>query len=229
MAIEILEEVGYNHTVDYWSLGIILFELLYGVTPFTSNNSDETFSKLTFWKDYLVPPEPMEDEDTVSDYGWDLVVNLVCEPEKRIGNSSVDEIKQHPWFMYNINNKRQGESEKHNPFDWEHIIEFEPPFVPQLDHEIDTSYFSNALDEEDLAVLSQTAAGEILNADPSTVSISLEAIDSTPKTASNSSHSQDKIQQATYFKNDFEHMAFAGWTFKHDGITALLDLADKTV
>lgn len=64
MAIEILEQVGYNHSVDYWSLGIILYELLYGtslsfqlfprcvpttgITPFSSDSVEETFQMLWF-------------------------------------------------------------------------------------------------------------------------------------------------------------------------------------
>jgi len=159
----------------------------------------------------------------------------VCEPEKRIGLSSVDEIKQHPWFKYNVDNTRPGSTlvtevtESPHPFDWDHILLFEPPFVPQLDHELDTSYFSNALDEEDVAVLSQTAAGEILNADPNTVSVSLAAVDSSSNSHSGSDSGTQPPQAAnsTYFKNDFEHMAFAGWTFKHDGMAALLSELDR--
>uniref|UniRef100_A0A6B2L619 non-specific serine/threonine protein kinase n=1 Tax=Arcella intermedia TaxID=1963864 RepID=A0A6B2L619_9EUKA len=118
MAIEILEEVGYNHTVDYWSLGIILYELFWGVTPFGGDSVDETFQKLTCWKEYVVPPEPLEDEEEeISAEAWDIIQRMVCEPEKRLGGGGVEEIKKHPFF---------------DGFDWDHVCEMEPPFVPEV-------------------------------------------------------------------------------------------------
>jgi len=199
MAIEILEEVGYNHTVDYWSLGIILYELFWGVTPFGGDSVDETFQKLTCWKDYVAPPEPLsDDEEEVSPEAWELVQRLICEPEKRLGSSDISEIKNHAFF---------------EGFDWDHILDMEPPFVPELDDELDTSYFANALDEDDIKALSLTAR-EILNAETQGFNqILLDVID------------KDNPQKtlSTYYKNNYEKTAFAGWTWKHSDITILLE------
>jgi len=199
MAIEILEEVGYNHTVDYWSLGIILYELFWGVTPFGGDSVDETFQKLTCWKEYVVPPEPLEDEeDEISAEAWDIVQRLICEPDKRLGSGGVQEIKSHPFF---------------DGFIWDSILEMEPPFVPELDDEVDISYFANALDEDDIKALSLTAS-EILNAETQGYNqILLDVIDK----------DKDDKTASTYYKNNFEKMAFAGWTFKHDDLTVLLE------
>jgi serine/threonine protein kinase len=205
MAIEILEEVGYNHTVDYWSLGIILYELFWGVTPFGGDSIDETFQKLTCWKEYVSPPEPLSDEEEeVSAEAWDIIQRLICEPEKRLGCGDINEIKNHPFF---------------EGFDWDHIVDLEPPFVPELDDELDTSYFANALDEDDIKALSLTAR-EILNAETQGFNqILLDVIDK--------DHSDKTL--ATYYKNNFDKMAFAGWTFKHDDLNILLEkVNDKT-
>jgi len=201
---EILEEVGYNHTVDYWSLGIILYELFWGVTPFGGESVDETFQKLTCWKEYVVPPDPLEDEeDEISAEAWDIIQKLICEPDKRLGSGGVEEIKSHPFF---------------DGFDWEGFQNMEPPFVPELDDEVDISYFANALDEDDIKALSLTAS-EILNAETQGYNqILLDVIDK---------DSDDKIT-ATYFKNNFEKMAFAGWTFKHDDLTILIERVNNT-
>lgn len=48
MAIEILKEEGYNHAVDLWSLGVILFEMLFGITPFSADSIWDTFDKVQY-------------------------------------------------------------------------------------------------------------------------------------------------------------------------------------
>jgi serine/threonine protein kinase len=207
MAIEILEEVGYNHTVDYWSLGIILYELLYGITPFTSDSVDETFQKLSTWKEFVLPPEPLEDEAdiVVSNVAWDLIVHLLEEPALRLGKNDVNEIKRHS-FCQGIK--------------WTLMIEAEPPFVPSLDDELDTSYYSNALNDADFASLSvdELDIAQLLKAriqDPDKLPLHLMAINPKPE--------QDVKSAATHFSNSWERAAFAGWTYKHSDLDHLLD------
>jgi len=197
MAIEVLEEVGYNHTVDYWSLGVIMFELFYGITPFNSDTTEEALQKLTCWKDYLVQPEPVEaDELPISDSGWDLITRLICEPPKRIGRVSIEEIMQHSWFK---------------GFDWENLLNNEPPFVPVLDSEIDTSYFQNALDEQDYKDLSINfnTVQQLLEAD-------VQDIDKILMHGHISKTEEDSRHNAASYKNSHEETAFAGWTYKHN-------------
>jgi len=207
MAIEVLEEVGYNHTVDYWSLGVIAFELFYGITPFNSDTTDEALQKLSCWKDYLVQPEPVEpNELPITEAGWDLIVRLICEPNKRIGRVGIEEIMQHNWFK---------------GFDWERIQEQEPPFVPVLDSELDTSYFQNALDEQDYKDLSINFATvqQLLDAD-------VQDIDKILMHGHISKTHEDVEHSATNYKNSHEETAFAGWTFKHDDLGVYLDQLD---
>lgn len=59
IAPEIIEENGYDHLVDYWALGIIMYELFYGITPFESDHiktlyDNISYSKVIFDEDYEV-------------------------------------------------------------------------------------------------------------------------------------------------------------------------------
>jgi len=63
----------------------------------------------------------------ISDTAWDFITSLLREPENRLGSNGVAEIKQHPFF---------------EDLDWDNLLDCEPPFVPKLDSEIDTSYFT---------------------------------------------------------------------------------------
>jgi len=86
-----------------------------------------------------------------------------------------------------------------------------------LDDELDTSYFANALDEDDIKALSLTAR-EILNAETQGFNqILLDVIDK---------DNPDKTL-STYYKNNFDQMAFAGWTFKHDDLNILLEKVNE--
>jgi serine/threonine protein kinase len=48
--------VGYTETVDWWSMGVILFEMLVGYPPFASETPRETWYKIQNWRKYLVIP-----------------------------------------------------------------------------------------------------------------------------------------------------------------------------
>lgn len=71
------------------------------------------------WKEYVVPPEPLEDETetVVSAAAWDLIVRLLEEPSQRLGKNDIDEIKRHPFFR---------------GIRWSRMLEVEPPFVPSV-------------------------------------------------------------------------------------------------
>lgn len=87
MALEILEETGYTELADYWSLGVIFYELCFGVTPFDSYTVEETLMKIAYalalcnkfsdqtrcWEDYVIAPDSAADEETLSKQSWDLI------------------------------------------------------------------------------------------------------------------------------------------------------------
>lgn len=76
MAPEVLRGKPYTSTVDYWSLGCILFEFLAGFPPFSGGTPDETWTNLKNWSQVLKRPVYDKPEDLVfnlRDVSWDIV------------------------------------------------------------------------------------------------------------------------------------------------------------
>lgn len=80
MAPEVLRGKAYTYSVDYWSLGCILFEFLAAFPPFTGQTPEETWTNLQNWKTVLRRPHYDKPEDEIynmSDVGWDLITKCV--------------------------------------------------------------------------------------------------------------------------------------------------------
>jgi len=119
VAVETIRQDGYTKEVDWWSVGVIMYECLVGYPPFASQNSPQmTYWKIMNWSEHLNFPEY-----SMSWAAEDLIRKLICEPKDRIGAT---EIKNHPFF--------QG-------VDWSSLRSIRPPFVPELQSITDTSYF----------------------------------------------------------------------------------------
>jgi len=139
IAPEVLEEKGYDKSIDYWSLGIIFYEMLSGYTPFIAENEFDVFVNIKNWERVLerpMKPHPTEDdvELPIDDDAWDVMTKLITYPEKR---QSIKQLQAHPFF-------------KCFP-PWETLRQsYKPPFVPQLENEMDTSYFIiDGMDEDE--------------------------------------------------------------------------------
>lgn len=89
-----LRQSGYTETVDWWSIGVILYEMLVGYAPFSSDSNEEIYYKIEHHEEYLVFPDDVD----LSDEVIDLIHGLVCEEEVRLGRNGVSEIKNHRWF-----------------------------------------------------------------------------------------------------------------------------------
>ncbi|KXZ43472.1 hypothetical protein GPECTOR_89g492 [Gonium pectorale] len=100
------------HAVDWWSLGILIFELLYGTTPFRGARRDETFENI------IKAPLRFPAKPAVSDECRDLIEKLlVKDVPRRLGTrAGANEIKAHPWFK-SIN--------------WALLRNEAPPYVPR--------------------------------------------------------------------------------------------------
>jgi len=118
MAPEMLSDEGYDERVDLWALGCCLYEMLAGQTPFAADEPTKVFSNVINWSDTVEKPEEM------SLMAFDLITKMLCGVEDRW---SIRELKNHP-FLAKV--------------DMVNIRQQKSPFVPQLDDEIDTSYFA---------------------------------------------------------------------------------------
>ncbi|KIW09506.1 uncharacterized protein PV09_00382 [Verruconis gallopava] len=134
MAPEVLKGEEYDFTVDYWSLGCMLFEALAGYPPFAGATVDETWQNLKRWKSVLKKPVYEDPNYYLSKRTWDLITRLVASKTSRF--KGIREIKSHEYF---------GE------VDWENIRTQKAPFVPELDSETDAGYFDDFTNEADMA------------------------------------------------------------------------------
>ncbi|KAI8879555.1 kinase-like protein [Backusella circina FSU 941] len=93
MAPEIIKETAYGKNVDWWSLGITAYELLFGKRPFERSENDDLKTSI------LYSPLEFPSGINVSSECKDVVNRLLQKtPEERLGSHSIDELKSHPWF-----------------------------------------------------------------------------------------------------------------------------------
>ena len=124
VAPEVLKKKGYGPEIDWWSVGVIFFEMLVGYAPFCSKETSEVCYKVLNWKKYLKIPSKVK----ISKEAEDLIMKLINNSNERLGLKGADEIKSHPFFK---------------GIDWENIRSTKAPFIPRLKNDYDTSYFEN--------------------------------------------------------------------------------------
>ncbi|OCK89210.1 kinase-like protein [Cenococcum geophilum 1.58] len=134
MAPEVLKGDEYDFTVDYWSLGCMLFEALAGYPPFAGATVDETWQNLKQWKKVLRKPVYEDPSYFLSKRTWDLITRLVASKTSRF--RGISEIHGHQYF---------------SEVDWTKLREQRAPFVPELDSETDAGYFDDFGNEADMA------------------------------------------------------------------------------
>nr|AML78887.1 putative LOV domain-containing protein [Strelitzia reginae] len=94
IAPEIITGAGHTSAVDWWALGILLYEMLYGYTPFRGKTRQKTFANILH-KDLKFPGSIL-----VSLPAKQLIYRLLHrDPRNRLGSSQgANEVKQHPFF-----------------------------------------------------------------------------------------------------------------------------------
>ena len=130
VAPEVLKKTGYSEDIDWWSVGVIFFEMLVGYAPFCSEETKDVCFKVINWKKYLKIPEDV----TISREAEDLIAKMINNPDERLGKNGVEEIKAHPFFK-NV--------------DWDNIREGKAPFIPEFENDYDTKYFEEFKYEEE--------------------------------------------------------------------------------
>ncbi|CAD8148558.1 unnamed protein product [Paramecium octaurelia] len=99
IAPEIIQGVSVtNYSADYWSLGVIMYEMLCGITPFNDDTVEKIFENILNLR--IEWPKLGDDgEECISYDSYDLLTRLLEQDyTKRIGHVSIDEIKQHKFF-----------------------------------------------------------------------------------------------------------------------------------
>ncbi|XP_065222371.1 serine/threonine-protein kinase LATS1-like [Planococcus citri] len=130
IAPEVLLRTGYSQLCDWWSVGVVLYEMLIGSPPFSADTPTETQYKIINWKSTLKIPPNCE----VSAEGIDLILKLCTGQDQRLGKN-VDEIKKHPFFS-DINFENG-------------VRKITPPYIPTIHYLTDTSNF-DPIDPESL-------------------------------------------------------------------------------
>ncbi|GJC78552.1 serine/threonine-protein kinase gad8 [Colletotrichum liriopes] len=114
---------GYNKTVDWWTLGVLLYEMLTGLPPFYDENTNEMYRKI------LSEPLHFPGHDVVPPAAKDLLTKLLNrDPKERLGANGSAEIKAHPFF---------------HAIDWRKLLQrkYEPAFKPNVVDALDTANF----------------------------------------------------------------------------------------
>ncbi|KAI9312253.1 kinase-like domain-containing protein [Dichotomocladium elegans] len=103
IAPEVIKGCGHTSTVDWWTLGILTFEMLYGTTPFKGASRNETFSKIIHF-DPVFLEQPAPYKTTPSGNCKNFIRKLLHKDEnKRLGcRAGASDVKSHPFFK-NVN------------------------------------------------------------------------------------------------------------------------------
>lgn len=122
IAPEVFARQGYDESVDWWSVGVILYEMVVGYPPFFADDPSTTCQKILHWKKTFAIPR----EANLSREVTDLIRKLVTDAGNRLGTHGAEEIKRHQFFA---------------GVDWENIRKSTAPWVPQLNGLEDTANF----------------------------------------------------------------------------------------
>ncbi|KAI0762504.1 kinase-like protein [Fomes fomentarius] len=136
MAPEVLRGKPYSFSVDYWSLGCILFEFLAGFPPFSGRTPEETWTNLDKWSTVLRRPEYDAPEDQVfnlTDIAWDAITRLIAHASVRY--ATLGQVRDHPFFT---------------GIKWDNLRETDPPYVPELTGEDDAGYYDDFTSPQDM-------------------------------------------------------------------------------
>ena len=129
IAPEILEKKGYNNTVDWWSLGCLMYEMLNGKPLFNFNTGRIDINE---YKKKIVLPNNFSEE------AKDLIRKLLAlDPNKRLGagKNGFNNLKNHKYF---------------EDIDWDDLEnkKIKPPFVPNVEGNMDLRYFDKIFTDE---------------------------------------------------------------------------------
>jgi serine/threonine protein kinase len=147
IAPEVLKKLPYTKTVDWWGLGILIYELLYGKTPYFNKNTKISFRMILTEKPVFPDTRP------VSDLCKDFIEQLLNKDHlKRLGASKDDnmEIRKHPWLAV---------------IDFDKLLNFElqPPIIPEVKDDLDVDNFNSKYTAESTRLITSGPKMTMLN------------------------------------------------------------------
>lgn len=122
IAPELLESQGYTKTVDWWTLGVLLYEMMTGLPPFYDENVNTMYQRIL--------TDPLNFPPDMSSEARSVMTGLLQrDPTKRLGANGGEEIKRHPFFAKYI--------------DWNRLLAkgYTPPFKPAVESVLDVANF----------------------------------------------------------------------------------------
>jgi RAC serine/threonine-protein kinase len=130
LAPEVLEDNDYGRPVDWWGVGVVMYEMICGHLPFYNRNHEILFD--------LILHEEIRLPATLSEHAKDILSKLlVKDPDGRLGSGPADgqDIMDHPFF---------------SPIDFEKLynLEIKAPFVPKIKSKTDVSNFDKVFTDE---------------------------------------------------------------------------------
>ncbi|XP_032593723.1 rho-associated protein kinase 1 isoform X4 [Drosophila grimshawi] len=127
---EVLQSQGvdneYGRECDWWSVGIFLYEMLFGETPFYADSLVGTYGKIMDHKNSLSFPAEVE----ISEQAKALIRAFLTDRTQRLGRFGIEDIKAHPFF-------------RNDTWSFDNIRESVPPVVPELASDDDTRNFED--------------------------------------------------------------------------------------
>ncbi|CEH16361.1 serine threonine-protein kinase nrc-2 [Ceraceosorus bombacis] len=131
IAPEVIKGCGHTSAVDWWTLGILIYEMIFATTPFKGSSRNATFSN-------VLRNEPAFPESTpISSLGKSMIRKLLIKDEmRRLGSQSgASEVKTHKWF---------------SPLSWGLLRHTTPPIVPAYSNGLDAINFRTVRESRSL-------------------------------------------------------------------------------
>ncbi|AQZ17749.1 YPK1 (YKL126W) and YPK2 (YMR104C) [Zygosaccharomyces parabailii] len=128
LAPELLLGQGYSKVVDWWTLGVLLYEMLTGLPPYYDEDVPKMYKKIL--------QEPLRFPDGFDRDAKDLLIGLLSrDPKRRLGYHGSEEIKTHPFF---------------SQLSWKRLLMkgYIPPYKPPVSSAMDTSNFDQEFTRE---------------------------------------------------------------------------------
>jgi serine/threonine protein kinase len=132
---EVLQSQGgegeYGRECDWWSVGVFLYEMLVGDTPFYAESLVGTYGRIMDHRNSLhFPPDV-----SISPSAKSLICGFLTDRNVRLGRNGIDEIQKHQFF-------------KNDQWAFDTIRDCVPPVVPELSGDEDTSNFDDVEKDE---------------------------------------------------------------------------------